>query len=312
MQPDIVPQQHPIMRPHKTIRHILHPGVAPPGRAAVHEPLRAAGPPDLGQHAPHIRARRGDERSGVPDLAHRRGDHVGLHQSDGDVVLGELGPERGAPLLQERFAPRVGGQQRGGDESAKGAHGQDQAALAVHHARCDQPGDAEGGHAVHRDDLAHLGLGGFGEGHGDAVRDADIVDQDGDVQAAHQILQAGVILVPVEGKIDGQGPGGRVELLLDLLGDGIEFAGRAGDQEGAVAGFGEREGIFLAQPVRGAGDDGPGLGGRAKGAELYIAGVGLGQFPFLVYAGQMHGPIADHEGLTVLPGSRYRDRRKRM
>lgn len=285
MQPDVIPQQDPIMRPHERVRHILHPRMAPPRRGAIHEPLRAPRPPDTRQHAPHIRPGRGHEHGRHPDLAHRRGDHVRLHQPHRDVVLRQLRAQRRAPLLQEGLAARVRGQQRGGDESAKRAHREDQPALAVHHARRDEPRDAQGGHAVHHDDRVHLGLGGLGEGDGDAVRDADVVDQDGDIQSGDHILQAGVIVVAVAGKVDGKGAGGRVEFLLDLLGDGVEFAGRARDQERAVPGFGERERVFLAQPIRGAGDDGPGLGGGAEGAELYVVRWAQGQLPFTVYAG---------------------------
>ena len=187
----------------KTIRHILHPRMPPPRRRTIHEPLRPPGPPHTRQHAPHIRPGRGHEHGRHPDLAHRRRDHVGLHQPHGDVVLRQLRAQRRAPLLQEGFAARVGGKQRGGDEAAKGAHRDDQPALAVDHPRGDEPRDPEGGHAVHHDDRLHLGLGGFGEGDGDAVGDADVVDQDGDIQPRDRILQAGVIVVAVEGEVDG-------------------------------------------------------------------------------------------------------------
>ena len=301
------------MPAHETIRHILHPRVAPPRRATIHEPLRAPRPPNTRQDAPHIRPGRGDEHGRHPDLAHRRRDHVRLHQPHRDVVLRQLRPERRAPLLQEGLAARIRGQQRGRDEPAKGSHGQDQPALAVHHARGDESCDAERGHAVHHDDLVHLGLGGLGEGYRDAVGDADIVDQDGDIQSRDLILQGGVIVVVVAGEVNGHGAGGRVEFLLDLLGDGVEFAGRARDQEGAVPGFGERERVFLAQPVRGTGDDGPGLGGGAKGAELCVAEKRVRSITrYGLCRGRRMDPFADEGHLTGLPGSTNIDSRKRM
>lgn len=51
------------------------------------------------------------------------------------------------------------------------------------------------------------------------------------------------------------------------MGEGVEFGFGAGDEEDGEAGTGELEGEFFADSVRGAGDDGPGVGG-AEGAEL--------------------------------------------
>jgi len=51
------------------------------------------------------------------------------------------------------------------------------------------------------------------------------------------------------------------------LGEGVEFGFGAGDEEDGEAGAGKLEGEFFADSVRGAGDDGPGVGG-AECAEL--------------------------------------------
>ena len=59
-------------------------------------------------------------------------------------------------------------------------------------------------------------------------------------------------------------------LNLDLIfsGEGVEFRGGAGDEDGAVARAGEVEGEFAANTVGGAGDEGPGSGGGAECAKL--------------------------------------------
>lgn len=69
----------------------LRQGVAPEGGACVSEILRAAGAPDVAEHATHERARRRHGGGGAADLGHGGCDQVGLDELDGDAVGLQLG-----------------------------------------------------------------------------------------------------------------------------------------------------------------------------------------------------------------------------
>ena len=85
-------------------------------------------------------------------------------------------------MREEGFAPRIGGEEGGGDQGCEGADGEDEAAFAGDEAGEDELRDAKGGGAVDVDDVEHFVLGGVGEGNGDRVAFADVVDEDGDVE----------------------------------------------------------------------------------------------------------------------------------
>ena len=87
----------------------------------------------------------------------------------------ELRAQRRRPLLQERFAARVGGQERSREDAAEGRHGDDETALARDHARRDQLGDAERAEAVYHDYVRHLLVRGLDERDGDRVAQSDVV-----------------------------------------------------------------------------------------------------------------------------------------
>ena len=110
--------------------------MAPERRARVRVSLRSPSPANLAQHALHKGSRGRHEGGWFPDLGHGGGDEVGLDKLDFDVVGGEFAAEGNGPLLQESFAAAVGGQKRRGDEATEGAHGQNQAAFPLGHARC--------------------------------------------------------------------------------------------------------------------------------------------------------------------------------
>lgn len=80
--------------------------------------------------------------------------------------------------MQERFAAAVGCQQGGGEKAAKGAHCEDETPPAGLHAWRHELGDAQGGEGVDFDDGGYFFGRGLGEGDGDRVGGADVVDQD--------------------------------------------------------------------------------------------------------------------------------------
>lgn len=181
----------------------LHKTMAPVRRAGECNVLRTARAADLAQHRLDELLGVGDQRGRLADLGHGCGDQMGLHALDVHAVGLQLGAESSAPLLQEGLAAGVGRQQRSGEEATEGGHGEDETALALLHAGGDELGDSEGGHAVDDDDVVHLLLGGLVEGHGDVVAQADVVDQDGDVQTIDQLGQLGVVCILILRKVHG-------------------------------------------------------------------------------------------------------------
>lgn len=78
--------------------------------------------------------------------------------------------------MEKGFAAAVGGQEWGGEEPAKGAHGQDQATTARYHSWNHKLTNSESGHVVDCDDIDDFLLWSLGKSDGDGVREADIVD----------------------------------------------------------------------------------------------------------------------------------------
>ena len=170
---------HPLIhRPRHRHQRPLHQPMAPKRRTRIRHPACASLAPDLGQHGPHKRPRRRDQRRRAPDLAHGADDEVRLHQLHVHARGRELGGQRAAPLLQEGFGAGVGGEQRGRRDAAEGSHGEDQAVVLLGHAGGDELGDAEGGEAVDGDDVLDFLERGLDEWDGDAVAESDVVDQD--------------------------------------------------------------------------------------------------------------------------------------
>ncbi|RXK33794.1 hypothetical protein BBD39_07815 [Arsenophonus endosymbiont of Bemisia tabaci Asia II 3] len=193
----------------------------------------------------------------LADLAHSASDEVRLHELDLDAVGLELRAESSRPLLEEGLAAAVSREVGCREDAAEGRHGEDETALALNHARCDELGDAECAHAVDRDDIAHLLLRGLVEGDGNAVAETDVVDQDGDIELRHQALNVLKVFVLVGGKVHGDGLGLDIVFGLDLRGEGVELALGARDEEDVKALPGELEGVLLSKAVGGAGNQGP-------------------------------------------------------
>lgn len=134
--------------------------MAPKRRARIRPPLRAPRAANLGEYCFDELLRRRHKHARALDLGHGRRDQVALHQLDRDALGRQLAAERGAPLLQEGFAAGVCREQRGGEEAAEGAHGEDEAAVALGHSRGYELGYAQGGGAVDGDDVADFVLRG--------------------------------------------------------------------------------------------------------------------------------------------------------
>ena len=248
--------------------------MAPKRRARKRHALRAPAPPDLAQHRPHEIPRIGNQRARSSDLRHGRRDEVALHELHLHAVRLHLRPQRRRPLLQERFAAGIRGQQRGRQQAAEGAHRQYEAAPSLHHARRDEGRDAKRADAVDRDDVLHLALCRLREGDGHVVAFAHVVDQHGDIQSLDEGPQSRVVGVVVGGEVHGQQLGphrGAGVFRLDLLGEALQFRRRPRHEDQVEAFLRELDGEFLADAVRGPGYEGPASFG-AEVAEL----VGLG------------------------------------
>lgn len=176
MHDPILPHDPLPREPDQQRKHPLPHRMAPIRGTGVGPTLSAARAAQPAQHGLDKAAGARHEEARAADLAHGGGDEVGLDELDGDVEGGELGAEGGGPLLQERFAATVGGQERSGEETSEGAHVENQAALAGDHAGDNEVGDAQGGEAVDGDDPVHFRRVGLGEGDGDGMRGADVVD----------------------------------------------------------------------------------------------------------------------------------------
>ena len=95
------------------------------------------------------------------------------------------------------------------------------------------------------------------EGNGDAVAQADVVDQNRDVESRDQALEVVIVLVQVCGEVHGDGLGLDIVLALDFRGESVELALGAGDEEDVVALLCELEGVFFAETVGGTGYESP-------------------------------------------------------
>lgn len=154
-------------------------------------------------------------------------------------------------MLQEGLAARVRGQVRGRHPAGKGAHGEDETALALLHDGSDDLGGLQGAEAVDGDNVLELAAGGLEEGDGNAVALADIVDEDTDIEAVDELGESVVIVVVVAGEVHGEDLDLdlAIELGLELVGEGLELGLGSGDENEVEALAGELVGEFLAETV---------------------------------------------------------------
>ena len=247
MHAPVLPQNHLVHHPRHTRQKPCHQPMTPVRRRAVRITGRTPIPTDLRKHRLDKRPRVRDRRTGLAHLGHSRRDQVRLHQLHRDPVLLQLRTQRRRPLLQKRLAARVRRQERRGEQSAERAHGEHQSALALRHPGNDELRGAQRAQTVDRDDIRQFVLGGQGEGRGDAMALADVVDQNCNIESVHEGLQLVVIGVVVAGKVHRQTL--RLHgwvLRRDLLFQGGQFRCGAGNKKNIEAGTGELESEFLA------------------------------------------------------------------
>jgi hypothetical protein len=171
----------------------------------------------------------------------------------------EFGSEGGRPLLEKSLGTGVCCQEWSWEETAEGAHGEDETALALGHAWCDDAGDLKRAKAIDSNNITHLLLWGDREWDGIRVTLSDVVDEDTDIEAVRESLQLGIIGLVVLGEIHSEDLGlDRRGLSFNVMSEGDELGFGAGDEDEVEALVGELEGIFLSKTIRGAGDDGPG------------------------------------------------------
>lgn len=99
----------------------------------------------------------------LADLGHGRGNEVRDDKLDINALWLHLRSEGGRPLLEESLGAGVGSEKWSWKKTAEGTHGEDETALALGHAWCNDAGDLKGTHAVDGDDITHLLLWSEGE-----------------------------------------------------------------------------------------------------------------------------------------------------
>jgi len=177
--------------------------VAPPRGVGVGEHLNAV-KANLAESRADELLRVGNEQAGTTDLAHGRGDQVSDNKLDVDAVGLKLRSQRSAPVLQEGLTTAVGSEVRGRHNASEGAEGEDKAVTALDEERGNDLSGLEGAQAVDGDDVLHLVTSGLEKRYGDAVRLANIVDQDADVQTVDELGQTLIVGVVILSVVHGQ------------------------------------------------------------------------------------------------------------
>lgn len=161
----------------------VHNAVSPVRRAGSGNSLRTTTAANSAESGSNKLLGVGHEQRRLADLAHGACDQVGLNELDLDTLGFQLGAESGGPLLEESLATAVSREVGRGKDAAERCHSQDETALALDHARSDQVCHTKGSHTVDCDNVTHLLRRSLVKGDRDAVAQADIVDQDGDIES---------------------------------------------------------------------------------------------------------------------------------
>lgn len=208
-----------------------------------------------------------DGQGGTTNLRHGGRDEVADHKLNVDAAGSEFASQSRRPVLQERLATGVGGQERTWEETGKGAHGEDQSALALNHTGHDELSDAQSTEAVDSDNIFHFRLGSRGEGYGNAMAQSDIVDQNRDIHIFDQGPKIDVVLILVHRKVHRMRLRLDIGLAFDFSSDSGEFLGRTRHQNNVVPCASELERIFLSNAVSRACDESPAALGT-EGSQL--------------------------------------------
>lgn len=243
--------------------------MAPVWRAGESNILCTSGASQLAERSLDELLRVGHESAWLANLGHGGSDEMRLNTLDVDTVWLELGAKRRRPLLEEGFAARIRGQEGSWEETTEGSHGEDETALARDHAGCEQLSDTERSHAVDHNDIVHLLLGCLGEGHRNAVAQTNVVDENADIQAICELLQAVVVGVLVLRKVHCERLGRDLRAIFrgNVRGERVELGLGAGNEDQVVALGCQGKCELLANAIRGTGDESPGTAG-SKAAEL--------------------------------------------
>jgi hypothetical protein len=193
-----------------------HNSVTIPGSVGVRGGLESS-EANFSKSSLYKRTRSGNENIGAANLAHGSGDKVAEDEVNIDVVARKLRSKGNTPVLEEGLAARVGGEKGSRRPTTKGAHGQDEAGLALLQDRGNDLGNLERTQAVDRDDILELTLGSFEEGDGDAVALANIIDQNTNIKGLHKLFESCVVGLVVLGEVHGK------SLDIDALSDKSVF-----------------------------------------------------------------------------------------
>ena len=258
--------------PQELLDSPMHDTVAPERRDGTRHTTRSTPESDLSERSLDELLGGGNHHARLTDLAHCAGDQVSDDELSVNTVGLELSTERSRPVLQECLGARIGGQERGREKTAEGAHGEDETAATGNHAGSDGLGDLKGSLNVNSDDVFHLDVFGLEERHGHVMALADVVDEDGYVQSVDELGQSFVVSGRILGEVHGDGLGLHTGELGDLSSEGIELGGGARNEDDVEAFLSELESKFLADAVRRSGDHSPGAFGPIL-SELYIRDV---------------------------------------
>lgn len=254
----------------------LHQTMTPVGGAGKSNALCASGATDLAQSCTYKLLGIGYESARLPDLGHGSGDQVRLDALNMYAVGLELRAESSGPLLKEGLAAGVCSQERCREETTERCHGHDKSALARDHTWNDELGNAEGRHAVDHNDVVHLLLWCLGKWHWNAVAQANVVNQDANIQTINQLLEAVVVSILVESEVHGVDLDRHLGAILvgNVGGEGVELGLCSGDEDEVIAFGSERKGEFFADTVRSSSDQSPRATGT-KGCKLLAISSGL-------------------------------------
>lgn len=202
----------------------------------------------------------GNKKTRVADLAHGGGDKVAQDKVDIDFVVSKLSGECVAPLLEESLATRVCRQERSRSPATERSHGEDKTALSLLQNRSNDLSNSESTNAIDGDNVLKLLLGGLEERNGDAVALANVVDENTNIKTRNQLAQTLVVGIVVLGEVHVKNLDlqtlSRV-LLLNLGREALELGQGSGNEDEVEALGSELQSIFLAEAIRGTGDDGP-------------------------------------------------------
>lgn len=202
----------------------------------------------------------GNKKTRAADLAHGGGDKVAQDKVDIDFVVSKLSGECVAPLLEESLATRVCRQERSRSPATERSHGEDKTALSLLQNRSNDLSNSESTNAIDGDNVLKLLLGGLEERNGDAVALANVVDENTNIKTRNQLAQTLVVGIVVLGEVHVKNLDlqtlSRV-LLLNLGREALELGQGSGNEDEVEALGSELQSIFLAEAIRGTGDDGP-------------------------------------------------------